>query len=177
MVQKLHFTFDLQKIRAEVDFLLNNVDLAQRQVKQILLTCPENSTDYDFYGTGKIYDATHKKYIIPQDSFRIFNPRLQSSYLEHIWKNFPYPVGRVRMMILEQKHSYSLHRDAEPRFHIAVNTHPDCYLIYRDAPQWYHIPSDSHLYRVEAHSIHSALNCSEQRRVHLVFDSLEPYPS
>lgn len=175
MVQKLNFHFDLQKIRAETDFLLNTVDLAQREVKQILLTCPEGSKDPDFYGTGKIYDSAHKKYTIPQTSFRTFNPRLRGSYLENLWRNFPFPVGRVRLMMLTQKHSYSLHRDAEPRFHIAVHTHPDCYLIYRNSPQWYHVPADGHLYRVESDHPHSAINCSDTLRVHLVFDSLEPY--
>lgn len=176
MVQNLGLHYDLPKIQAEVNSVLATIDLNQHAVKQILLTCPEYSTDYDFYGTGKIYDAVHKKYTIPQSDFKIFNPRLRGGYLEQVWKTFPYKVGRVRIMMLTKKHSYSLHRDAEPRFHIAVHTKPDCYLIYKDHPKWYHVPADGYLYRVESDHPHSAMNCSDELRTHIVFDSLEAYP-
>ncbi|MCC6137024.1 MAG: aspartyl/asparaginyl beta-hydroxylase domain-containing protein [Bdellovibrionaceae bacterium] len=165
----------MQQIKAEVNSVLQDVSMDGRTVKQILLTCPTESTDYDFYGTGKIYDSVNKKYVIPQENFSVINPRLHGSYLEHVIKNFPYKIGRARIMILTQKHSYSLHRDAEPRFHIAVNTNPDCYLIYKDHPDWYHVPSDGYLYRVETHHMHSAMNCSEELRTHVVFDALEAY--
>lgn len=175
MVEKLNYTFDLHQIRAEVSAALGAVDLLSRQVKQLLLTCPETTTDCDFFGTGKIYDSQLKKHQIPQSDFCKINPRFAGTYLEEIWKSFPYKVGRVRIMLLTQKHSYTLHRDMEPRYHIAVDTSPDTYLIYKDRPEWYHIPADSHLYRVETNHFHSAINCSPKLRTHIVFDALEAY--
>lgn len=176
MVQKLEHAFDLPRLQQEAAQALKDTDFQNREVKQLLVTCPEYSTDLDFYGTGKIYDASLKKYKIPQCDFKIFNPRFKGSYLEDVWKQFPYKVGRVRLMALTQKHSYSLHKDAEARYHIAIDTHPHCYLIYKDQPQWFHIPEDGHLYRVETHHPHSAMNCSTKTRIHLVFDALEAYP-
>lgn len=176
MVQKLDHVFDLPKLRAEINQVLSQMDFESRQVKQLLVTCPEYSQDPDFFGTGKIYDTVEKKYHVPQEDFRIINPRFAGSYLEHVWKTFPYKIGRVRVMMLTPKHSYSLHRDAEARFHIAVNTQSDCYLIYKGQPRWYHVPADGHLYRVETHVPHSAMNCSPTTRTHIVFDALEAYP-
>lgn len=177
MVKKLEYYYDLQQIKAEVASALKAIDISKLTVKQLLLTCPTETSNHDFYGTGKIYDKTQKKYLIPQESFCEFNPRFRDTYLESIWKDFPFPVGRVRLMMLTQKHAYSLHCDAEPRFHIAVDTNPDCYLIYKDRPEWFHVPADGHLYRVETNYFHSAMNCSEELRTHIVFDGLEAYPS
>lgn len=176
MVQKLEHMFDLPRIKAEAEQALRDTNFQNREVKQLLVTCPVSSTDFDFYGTGKIYDSTLKKYTIAQEDFQIFNPRFKGTYLEEVLQRFPYKVGRVRLMSLTQKHSYSLHRDAEARYHIAIDTHPACYLIYKDHPQWYHIPADGHVYRVETHHFHSAMNCSSIVRTHLVFDAMEAYP-
>ncbi|MCB0379441.1 MAG: hypothetical protein KDD33_13185 [Bdellovibrionales bacterium] len=173
-IEKLNYNFELPLIQKEVEEILNQVPLDSDQ--QVMLSCRPNSSAPNTEGKGSIYDKQNKKYIFQQSEFTEFNPNFRGGYLEKLWKEFPFSIGRFRIAVLPRHRCYSLHMDREPRFHIAVFTHERSFILFEKDPQWYHIPADGFLYKMETCYFHTAMNAGFDKRVHLLFDSLESYP-
>ncbi len=76
--------------------------------------------------------------------------------------------GRVRILMMPPKTTYSLHHDPDLwRVHIPLITNPDCFMFV-EGKMW-HLPAGSaYLTRVEYH--HLAINASNENRIHIVFD-------
>lgn len=92
-----------------------------------------------------------------------------TEYLQTIAKSFNIrDVGRVRMLMMKPRSTYSLHHDADLwRVHIPLITNPDAFMFV-DGKMW-HLPvGNAYLVKVEHH--HLALNAGMENRIHVVFD-------
>jgi hypothetical protein len=92
-----------------------------------------------------------------------------TEYLQSVAKSFNIrDVGRVRMLMMKSKSTYSLHYDADLwRVHIPLITNPDAFMFVHG--KMWHMPiGNAYLMRVEHH--HLALNAGMENRIHIVFD-------
>lgn len=73
---------------------------------------------------------------------------------------------RTRLMRMKKKTCYYWHKDSTKRLHIAIDTHPHCFLLV-DGEQ-FHIPADGTPHIIDTTKMHTALNASKQDRIHIV---------
>lgn len=176
LVESLGLTFDRDKIRDEILILMKDLNFVRaRKIKQFMLNCRKNSPEPGYDGVGRQPKLEPRELLEWQKSFDSFHPKYRGFYLENLWREFPLPVGRMRLMFLQARFCYSIHKDPQPRFHIAAYTNPSAYIAYPGHPTWYHIPDDGMVYKVHTWKDHTAMNCGDDWRVHIVFDSLELY--
>ncbi len=92
-----------------------------------------------------------------------------TEYLQSVAKSFNIrDVGRVRMLMMKPKTTYSLHHDADLwRVHIPLITNPNSFAFVHG--KMWHMPIGfAYLMRVEHH--HLAINAGMENRIHIVFD-------
>ena len=92
-----------------------------------------------------------------------------TEYLQSVAKSFNIrDVGRVRMLMMKPRSTYSLHYDGDLwRVHIPLITNPDAFMFVHG--KMWHMPiGNAYLMRVEHH--HLALNAGMENRIHIVFD-------
>jgi hypothetical protein len=75
-------------------------------------------------------------------------------------------------MKLDPKKCYSFHHDADYRLHIAIETNPQCFLMFFTG-QFVNIPADGVVYFANTMKTHSAMNGGNAARYHLVFSTYE----
>ena len=92
-----------------------------------------------------------------------------TEYLQSVAKSFNIrDVGRVRMLMMKPRSTYSLHYDADLwRVHIPLITNPDAF-VFVHGKMWHMPVGNAYLMRVEHH--HLALNAGMENRIHIVFD-------
>ena len=90
--------------------------------------------------------------------------------LERLLRNLPFGYGRSRLMRMPPKSCLSIHADPTPRYHYALITNPNCYIVAVSGKNgaFHHIPADGHLYQMDAHRTHTAMNTGKNDRFHLV---------
>ena len=77
-------------------------------------------------------------------------------------------VGRVRMLMMKPRSTYSLHYDLDLwRVHIPLVTNPDAFMFV-DGKMWHMPLGNAYLVKVEHH--HLAVNAGNENRIHIVFD-------
>lgn len=108
--------------------------------------------------------------------------------IEQLLTSFKNKVTRARFAKLKAGADIKPHIDNNVgygvRYHLALETNPDCYLAIRRSPtteyEYFHIPVDGHLYYFNVGFEHFAVNNGTTDRVHLVIgvngiDDLLPF--
>ncbi len=110
-----------------------------------------------------------------ESDFSVVNETFRDTAIEGLLESLPFRYGRTRLMKLGAKSCLSVHIDPTPRYHYAIVTNPDCYLlsIEESAGTFFHIPADGKLYRMEAYKTHTAINTSTKDRFHLVICAVD----
>lgn len=90
--------------------------------------------------------------------------------VEELLRKLPFRFGRTRVMRMRPKSCLSIHADPTRRYHYAITTNPGCYIlgVADGAGTFHHIPADGHLYEMDAHRTHTAMNSGNKDRVHIV---------
>lgn len=109
-------------------------------------------------------------------------------YVQTLLKSFKNKVTRARFAKLAPGSDIKPHIDNNVgygvRYHLALETNPDCYIAIRKNPkqdfEYFHIPADGHLYYINVGFEHFAVNNGPTDRVHLVIgvnglDDLLPF--
>jgi hypothetical protein len=99
-----------------------------------------------------------------ETSYANLNPMFKGSVFEEIINK--YNFKRARLMWVGPWSCYSMHRDETPRIHIPLITNPECYFVFKDGLVQ-HMKTGS-VYWVDTTQRHTFMNCSAQRRLHLV---------
>lgn len=74
---------------------------------------------------------------------------------------------RTRIMNLQSKTCYSIHRDRTKRVHLPVITNKNCKLIINDIV--HHLPADGYAWLVDTTQMHTAMNANlDFNRYHIV---------
>jgi hypothetical protein len=169
---KLDFYCDFDILRKEVARLIEIVGF-DRATNQISLThSPNCAEDLHFFeATGSLYNHQVQN---KERQFPIFNSKWQNSYLHWIYQNLPFRVGRMRVMQISPKCCLSLHVDSGPRYHFAIQTNSEAFIVFPKHQKIYHIPADGNLYYMDAQKPHTALNANfSESRIHLVFSNYD----
>lgn len=139
------------------------VEKAQSGIKQQGLRWADNCE-----GLGNINSVETNPQNYEQKDFK--NWIDGTSYLQHLAKSFNIPdEGRVRIMMMTPRSTYSLHCDPDIwRLHIPLVTSPNAFMFV-DQKLW-HLPIGN-AYLVHVGDYHLALNTGLENRIHLVFDN------
>jgi len=145
-------SIDIEKIKSELK-LLPKFD------EQICLQGTKDNLD-PFWGVGKWNEKYELGYKETDFNTFIFDlPYINSILLD-------LKMYRTRVMNLKSKTCYTYHRDITKRIHIPIETNKDCFMIVNKEVK--HYPADGNYYIVDTTQYHTALNASNQDRVHLV---------
>jgi hypothetical protein len=97
------------------------------------------------------------------------HPSLVGSWWEtDFFPGLPWKVYRTRIMTMEGRRCYSIHKDDNPRLHIALKTTNQAKFIFTQPAEIIHIPADGHVWWVDTRNEHTAINGSLEPRVHLL---------
>lgn len=112
---------------------------------------------------------------VTEASYTEVTPPFRGTVVEDLLNRLPGRWGRARLMRMQPKTCLSFHRDDTTRFHLAIVTNPACYLIEREGEHgtFYHVPDDGFVYHVDTRRVHSAMNSSNEARIHLVVANLD----
>lgn len=149
---------DVEKLNYSLQLF---IDKAQTGVTQQGLRWAD-----DFEGVSDLRYSTNPNKIGEED----FKDWITGTeYLQSIVKSFNIrDVGRVRMLMMKPKTSYSLHHDPDLwRVHIPLITNPDAFMFVH-GKMWHMPVGNAYLMRVEHH--HLAINAGNDNRIHIVFD-------
>ena len=144
-----------------------------------LLECYKNLEDniqWSEFPTGKQVGIQHRKDCDPwSDAVGQPDSRgwKEEMFINQFFKNTPfeyyinkYKIRRTRLMWIKPHSCYSMHRDYTPRLHIPIITNPDCYFVFKKEGL-FNMPV-GHIYWVDTTKEHSAMNCSNEWRLHLL---------
>jgi Aspartyl/Asparaginyl beta-hydroxylase len=137
----------------------------QDSMSSISLTHRLGATDPCYDGNQSQFGVDNRK-AYEEHEFSVFNEMFKSTYFWDIYSALPFPVGRMRLMILTPAKIYQMHRDATNRAHLAIITNDYCRLVNEDG-ETFHVPADGYLYIAETRQGHTAFNAGTSERVHL----------
>lgn len=161
-VRKTDLSFPRPELLLGVIDALTKYPLDERN--QLCLTSRVGTKDPLYDGVGKLEGA--------ESDYRVFNEEFRGTFLETIYNRVcewsPHGIGRVRIMRMGPKSCYSMHADKTMRYHLAVMTDRNAYLVFHGQPP-FHIPMDGHLYETDTQYKHTAMNTADTARIHLVF--------
>ena len=165
MMRRTNITQDLSRMRAavaEVEPLL--MEQGQLMVTSRPGTANPLSDDLGWLPEG-----------VQETDFTELNEPFRGGPIEELLSRLPFAFGRVRLMCLKPKSCLSIHADRGRRYHYALVTSPDCYLVEMDGNVgvFHHVPDDGYLYEMDAFLTHTALNAGRSARIHLVISSAE----
>ncbi len=160
MIQATEILQDLDPVRSAVA----GVDALLKEHGQLSVTSRPGAAEPLLDALGWLpEDAREADYSVVNEEFR-------GGAIEELLRKLPFRHGRVRLMRLAPKSCLSIHKDSTRRYHYAVRTSPDCYLVEMNATSgiFHHIPADGRLYEMDARRTHTAINAGREGRVHIV---------
>jgi len=155
-INKLPNTIDLPRLLAETVRLISTFPSKTRQISL--------QTD----GTDDWDNSTGSHPNQDEGQWNKLHPKLVGSWWEEFFKSLPMQVFRSRIMIMPPRVCYSIHKDLNPRLHIAVKTDFQARFIFMHPPEIVFIPLDSHIWRIDTREDHTAINGSKADRIHIV---------
>jgi len=169
--------FDIEKLLKAYQQLIETVQHSQGMVNGMLLTKMSNGASEDLRGifwiTNKegIEEAREKK--VDENLYTELRPEIKNTYFEKVYDKLSehFVLGRVRILLLEPRKCLSFHKDPEPRLHVPIISQPGALMIVDDFCT--HMPADGTVYYMNTTKYHSALNGSEENRIHLVATILD----
>ena len=163
---------DLSEAQAALAQFLEKTPFTE--TNQINLTSRYQENQDPYQETGSIYSREENKSVTKESEYKYFIKKFEGTYFHKLFSEVAeksvLPIGRVRFLKLKAKACYSVHRDNSIRYHIALHTNPECYLVFKNQGL-IHIPADGQCYATNTLLEHSAMNGSLEERIHLVFST------
>jgi hypothetical protein len=162
LVTRYETLFDVDKLRSATEELLSEHPLIFDTTKQLALQVRKGSTD-------PWYESCYQEsQIAPEREYDTLNPELRGTYFEEVIDRLPFPVVRARLLALEPRSCYSVHRDETARYHIAIDTTPHALFVFVERNEVFRVPADGNLYWLDTREVHTAMNGGRDLRIHLV---------
>jgi hypothetical protein len=122
-----------------------------------------NEDKEDFYtGIGSIHDLEYKD----EQQYKFINKSFKKTYLEEIITDFK--GCRTRILKLNPKTCYSIHRDPSPRIHIPIISNDQCWMIWPTRNSCLNMQL-GFVYWTDTRKHHTFINCNNNiERIHLV---------
>ena len=124
-----------------------------------------------------IADATGKEVSrdidIDESKFTQLVPEFENTYFKEVYETLSkrYKLGRVRLLLKEQRSTLSWHKDPECRLHVPIITNKGCSMVIENVAK--HLPADGKVWITNNTKYHNFFNGGEQARIHLVACVLE----
>ena len=160
LLEKSAYSIDLDKLIDAID----NIPVSFPPNNQISLQMQEGSDDPWYGGCGRLNLINGV-----ESDYNLIVPELEGTYIEEMFQSLPFKPIRSRLMNMHRRSCYSIHRDPQPRYHIAIFTNTSAKIIFTEKERIFHIPADGHLYLVDTREEHTAINGSlKENRLHLL---------
>jgi hypothetical protein len=173
MIEILPSNLRFDQLHTEVTNFLGKNDFWEKP--QVSLTSVTGENDW-FCSVGKI---EHLQY--PERAYSVINKELQGTYIAEVINEYS-KFYRWRLLNLQQGSHYSVHSDnmvpskKNKRIHIPIVTNDQAFFCYyNDKPAngvktevEFHVLQPGTVYEIDTSRLHSAINYSEETRVHLV---------
>lgn len=124
-----------------------------------------------FGGVGSLSRQADKP---KERDFTVLNELCHGTYIEEVYHSLPYAVGRMRIMRIEGRRCYSVHRDSSMRIHLPLVTNPEALMLFPDDGLIVHLPADGRIFLTDTTRRHSAMNGGLMPRYHLLAALCEP---
>jgi hypothetical protein len=137
---------------------------------QVSVTARRDAVEPLYDAVGWIPDG-----VAEADYSEITAPFIGTAF-EQFLKDLPFAYGRTRLMRMRPKSCLSIHAAPTRRYHMALITNPDCYIVgvSGEDGSFHQIPADGILYEMDAHRTHTAMNSGNKDRFHLVICPADP---
>lgn len=173
LIEPLHTIDFLNDIIVESKDLVERIPFKNNQTQFSLQV--QSVDENDWYGScGRIQQADKK---IDERDFKYIHPELKGSAIEKWLLSFDMPVYRARLMVMNQRSTYSIHRDPTPRIHLPVITNVQCLMCFPVDQVMRHLPANGMSYMVNTTAPHTFINCSVEQRIHIVASTEFPLSS
>jgi hypothetical protein len=158
MIKEMEFNIDVEKIKTELNVI---PDIT----RQLCLQGVEGSND-PFLGVGQSgsKNSWERKQIHSHKTTEFKFPLFDMPYTNDLIENFK--MTHTRLMYLKPKRCYSYHRDNLKRIHLVVTTNEDCWIIIEK--QVFHLPINGSYFIVDTTKMHTAVNASDEGRIHII---------
>lgn len=179
-LEKLPFTFDIERITQEVNYIIDTVDFDGEQISLVYRDGYKEDCWQDGAGTSFQFDENRNPLRdkdgnilrrFTEEQFKYINPGLEGTELEKIYSTLKkhYTISRFRIAKVNPRKCYGWHKDEEIRIHIPVITAPGCFIITEDGVAS-HLPADGSVYMFYARNgYHTAVNSDYSiERIHLL---------
>ena len=162
-IEKIDYKVDLDRMLQDLQYVESIAEWPDKRftkngreyhANQIGLNFREGAELPWYDANGSLYNKTEKSFLAREQDFTEWNP-----------------VGAYT------KTGLSIHPDAEPRYHIALQTSPralflDCTQEGDVMAKAYHIPADGYFYKVNTLREHTVFNGGWDPRIHLVLSDI-----
>ncbi len=183
-VESYPIVFDKLKLKMELGFLLKKYPWHPHSNQLSLVHTGEydDPADQIYDGIGsiikpgldnrlnRVYQEGKEK-----EKFTHLHPAVKNTYFEFVINKVrefsEKPIGRIRLMMLRSKTCYSWHKDDDLiRYHVPIITNPRCFIVTEHG--LYTMETEGKLYSLVSTAMHTAMNASQDDRVHLLFDTI-----
>lgn len=171
-IEKLNYFVDIEELQETViDFLYRYHWDKSNQL--CLLNTKDVLSGNPYQGIGHIKEPGYPAFGYKDGDFTVFHPDYEHTILGKIYKEFPHPICRMRLMRVPPKKSYTMHVDGDThRYHFAVISNEDAFFVFKNQQRIQSIPVDGYAYKVHVKEPHSYVNCNADfDRIHLVLDA------
>jgi Aspartyl/Asparaginyl beta-hydroxylase len=171
LVRKTEFNFDIDEIAKDTLAILDKYNNPQ----QISLMHSDSVFKSDYHKVIESIGSERSGQTNYDTFFTVFNDEFKDTSIYRMYQaiNSKMNICRLRIMTMVGPSCYWAHKDTYVRYHLAVNTNPDCLFLFTDLNYMEHIPRDGYVYATDTRHAHTFVNASRQRRVHLVFGSTD----
>jgi len=143
-------------MKISIEKILEELQVLPEYDTQIMLQVPQGQTD-PFYGIGRLANWNHT-----EDEF--IYPVFDIPYTNNILKELK--MFRTRVMRMKPHRCYSYHVDETKRIHIPLITDEKCFFVLDDKVM--RLPADGTHTLVDTTKMHTFVNASSIKRIHIV---------
>ncbi|MFI7632992.1 hypothetical protein [Nonomuraea sp. NPDC049400] len=162
LVGRIDLGLDPDLLATAADALLMRHPLIFDQTRQLALQVRPGSHD-------PWYESCYQeKDIAPETEYSELNPELRGTYFEEAFDSFPFPLFRARLLALDARTCYSVHRDDTARLHVAIKTSEHAPFVFVERNEVFRVPADGNAYLLDTTEVHTAMNGARELRLHLV---------
>lgn len=149
---------NFEKLRLEVIDIIKNIGFLKNQI--ICQSLERDGNDWHT-GIGRISELDYQD----ETLYRFLNRGLEDTELGNLIEK--YKGFRTRILALDPRHCYSVHKDPTPRIHIPVITNSESWMIwpYHDFCKKL---TPGLVYWTDTTKPHSFLNGGDETRIHIV---------
>jgi hypothetical protein len=159
ILQPLYKFINFQTLQKEVLELVKKINVNDNQ-----LICQglENGSNDWVTGVGRIEELEEQE----ERNYKFISPELRGTLLEKFIKD--HNGFRTRIMLMDSRKCYSIHRDPTPRLHLPIITNDQCWMIWPYKNECHQL-REGIVYRTDTTQDHTFVNGSlDQIRIHIV---------